>query len=60
MESLRVQKQKMGDIIARLSPHRKAMAIELIYRLNTKKAHRRPCRNLFRQPASPALTLRVR
>jgi len=31
MESLRVRKQKMVDIIARLSPHRKAEAIELLY-----------------------------
>jgi hypothetical protein len=31
MEILRVRKQKMGDIIARLARHRKAAAIELLY-----------------------------
>ncbi|PJE44728.1 MAG: hypothetical protein CUR33_01300 [Pseudomonas sp.] len=53
MESLRVRKQKMGDIIARLFPHRKAVAIELLYGLATSQPRKGLRHNLFRRPASP-------
>ena len=45
----------MGDIIARLSLHRKAVAIELLYGVSAKQPCLQRCHNLFRQSANPAL-----
>ena len=43
----------MADIIARLFPHRKAAAIELLYGLVTSQPRKGLRHNLFRRPASP-------
>ena len=45
----------MGDIIARLSPHRKAATIELLYGVTTNQPLGRSHDNLFRQPAGLAI-----